>query len=155
LSQLPEYLALFRKRMQALQDRRELNDAEMARELGLNYMTYRSMMGRDPKRPGKEGPNLQTISTVAKKISSGEFHWLLSGQTSPTEGDQDAEGVLQLRRKDDPESAETRELLDLARKVLKSDDDLSKKALTESIRALSRPVKADNPIKRRARRRSA
>ena len=133
----------------------ENNLAAIAREIGINYKVLhnikRSAEGKDETKR-----RLPFEELARWAIDRGvDFNYLLTGQSSPTHGDQDAEGVLQLRRKDDPQSIETKELLDLVRKVLKSDDDLAKKALTESIRALSRPVKDDNPIKKGARRRSA
>ena len=116
----------------------------------------------DPKRaakgqPRKGGSNRIPFQKILEWALSQDVNiaWLLTGQSTFTHGEQDAEGVVHLRRKDDPESAENRELLDLARKTLESADDLARNALAESIKALSRPVKDEKPIKKRARRRSA
>ena len=155
ISEVPKFISEFRERMAVFQKESGMNDRAFAAEIGVEYTTYRNWMGRVEGRGSGDGPTLKTIRALYAHLSTEKATWLLTGQISPTHGDQDTEGVLHLRRKDDPQSAETRELLDLARKVLKSDDDLAKKALTESIRALSRPVKADNPIKKRARRQSA
>ena len=146
----PKDLKGFKERLRRLiAEKFEGKHTRPARSAGVAASTVQSWMG-------KEGVNPNGFAAAKIARACGvSTDYLLTGQSSPTHGDQDAEGVLQLRRKDDPQSAETRELLDLARKVLESDDDLSKKALTESIRALSRPVKDDNPIKKRARRRSA
>ena len=66
--------------MQRLQDREGLSDPKYANKLGLKYMTYRTLMGRDPSRPGREGPNLQTLSGIATHLSMDDFFWLITGR---------------------------------------------------------------------------
>ena len=138
----------FSGRLQGLMEEKGFSQRFLAQNTGITEASAHKYC----KKGGV--PEWDILLRIAK-LFEVSVDYLLTGQSSPTHDERDAEGVLQLRRKDDPQSAETKELLDLARKVLKSDDDLSKKALTESIRALSRPVKDDNPIKKRARRRSA
>ena len=136
------------RRIRSARESVGLDQGKLAQLLGVTQPTIHKL------ESGAIEPSPGALVVISRECHVG-IDYLLAGHEPPTHGDQDAEGVLQLRRKDDPQSAETRELLDLARKVLEADDDLAKKALTESIKALSRPVKDDNPIKKRARRRSA
>ena len=133
MANVPDELEKFRARMQELQDRSGLKDPKFAQSLGLALMTYRTMMGRDPTRPGKAGPSLQTLSSIATHMRKEDFNYVLTGETVGGAG-----GARPSRAGPDATKPE-RVLLDKALFVLRSNGPLAQ-VLKDSIESNHRAV---------------
>ena len=133
MANIPDELEKFRARMQELQARSGLKDAKFAQYLGLALMTYRTMMGRDPTRPGKAGPSLQTLATIATHMRNKDFDYVLKGETVGEAG-----GAKPSRAGPDVSKPE-RALLDKALFVLRSDGPLAQ-VMKDSIESNHRAV---------------
>ncbi|MBI5522410.1 MAG: hypothetical protein HY910_07265 [Desulfarculus sp.] len=133
MANIPDELEKFRARMQELQARSGLKDPKFAQSLGLALMTYRTMMGRDPTRPGKAGPSLQTLSSIATHMRREDFNYVLTGETAGEAG-----GAKPSRAGPGASKSE-RALLDKALFVLRSDGPLAQ-VMKDSIESNHRAV---------------
>lgn len=117
--------------MEAVQGRHGLNDLAFAKKLGLSYITYRALMGRDKKRKGSQGPTLRTIATIGKNLDVDDFYYLITGKT------------IDGRRSTGP-GPETARYLEMAQNVLDSGTSTAE-ALKSNIVEFHRFVSGEKP----------
>ena len=113
---MSDFLSEFRNRMEAIQSQHGLADTAFAKKIGLPYMTYRNLMGRDKKRKGSQGPTLETILTISNNLDIDDFYFLVTGRTT--------DGKLSVGP-----GPEVSQYLDMARKVLESGSEREAKHL--------------------------
>jgi len=80
MSDFSDIVDSFRARLETLQVKSGLKDKPFAEKIGINYKTYRNIMGRDPKRASLQGPTLVTIGALIAQLGINDVLWLLTGK---------------------------------------------------------------------------
>ncbi len=80
---MSEILEGFRRRLLSLEKQSGLKEAPFCKKLGISSGIYRTAVGRNPQRPGRYGPSLETIVKIIENLQEIDTHWLLTGEGSP------------------------------------------------------------------------